>query len=143
MRRIEQQDADEQKYLHAQTIPKRGTGFQPVENMAKMAMPLDQASPSLRDEAATPPAEKKGDLKKQSQFAPAENDAKSFLKGDYDNKPAGGAEENKAKQSQTKPISRSRADQRSEKKQVPGTLPSLSSSLSTSIRHSGFPLSRE
>ena len=100
MRRIEQQDADEQKYLHAQTIPKRGTGFQPVENMAKMAMPLDQASPSLRDEAATPPAEKKGDLKKQSQFAPAENDAKSFLKGDYDKKPAGGAEENKAKQSQ-------------------------------------------
>jgi len=35
-------------------------------------------------------------LKKQSQFAPAPIGVKSFLKGDYDNKPASGAEENKA-----------------------------------------------
>jgi len=35
-------------------------------------------------------------LKKQSQFAPAPIGVKSFLKGDYDNKPASGAEEYKA-----------------------------------------------
>jgi len=35
-------------------------------------------------------------LKKQSQFAPAQNSVKSYMKGDYDNKPAGGAEKNKA-----------------------------------------------
>ena len=67
MRRIEHEDAGEQQYLHAQTIPRRGTGFQPVENMAKMAMPLDQASPSVRDEADTRrQAEEKVDLKKQT-----------------------------------------------------------------------------
>ena len=55
-----------------------------------------------RDVAATQSttAEKKGDLKKQSQFVPGQNGATSFVKGDYDNKPAGGADENKAKQSQ-------------------------------------------
>jgi len=41
----------------------------------------------------------KNNLKKQSQFAPAQNIAKSYMKGDYDNIPASGAEENKAKQS--------------------------------------------
>ena len=67
MRRIEHEDAGEQQYLHAQSIPRRGTGFQPVENMAKMAMPLDKASPSVRDEADTRrPAEEKVDLKKQT-----------------------------------------------------------------------------
>ncbi|HUT45807.1 MAG TPA: hypothetical protein VMX36_05945 [Sedimentisphaerales bacterium] len=35
-------------------------------------------------------------MKKQSQFVPARNDANSYMKGDYDNKPASGAEENKA-----------------------------------------------
>jgi hypothetical protein len=40
-------------------------------------------------------------LKKQSQFAPAQNSTKSYMKGDYDNKPARGAEENKASQSQS------------------------------------------
>ena len=61
-----------------------------------------QASPSLRDEAATrrPPAKKKGDLKKQSQFVPAQVGAKSYVKGDYENKPASRVEKNKAKQSQ-------------------------------------------
>jgi hypothetical protein len=47
-------------------------------------------------------AKKKGDLKKQSQFAQAIIGAKSFMKGDYDNKPANDFEENKAKQSQFK-----------------------------------------
>ncbi len=84
MRRIEQQDVNEQH----------------------------NPSPSLRDEAATQsnslsqsetvtrPAEKQVDLKKQSQFTPAQVGAKSFDKVDYGNKPACGAEENKAKQSQ-------------------------------------------
>jgi len=44
-------------------------------------------------------------LKKQSQFAPAQNGAKSYLKGDYDNKRVCGIAENKANQSQSKPIS--------------------------------------
>ena len=39
-------------------------------------------------------------LKKQSQFVPAQNGVKSFMKGAYGNKPACGAQENKAKQSQ-------------------------------------------
>jgi hypothetical protein len=124
MRRIEQHDADQQPApaipipindnrdeaatRSTQAIHKRGTGFQPVENMAGhvlsgaegMAMPLDQTYPSPRDKAATRPAEKECDLKKQTQFAPAQVDVKSFMKGDYDNKPAGRIEENKANQSQ-------------------------------------------
>jgi hypothetical protein len=53
-------------------------------------------------EAATRrrPAKKKGDLKKQTQFAAAQVDAKSFVKGDYGNMPARGAQKNKANQSQ-------------------------------------------
>jgi hypothetical protein len=39
-------------------------------------------------------------LKKQSQFVPGLNGAKSYLKGDYDNNSPAGDEENKAKQSQ-------------------------------------------
>jgi len=58
--------------------------------------------PSLRDEAATrsTPAEKKADLKKQSQFAVVQLGAKSYIKRDYGNIPAGGCDENKAKQIQ-------------------------------------------
>jgi hypothetical protein len=56
--------------------------------------------PSLKDEAATPKREKHGDLKKQSQFAVVQLGAKSYIKRDYGNKPAGGDEENKAEQSQ-------------------------------------------
>jgi len=73
MRRIEYQDADEQY------------------------MP----SPSLRDEAATRrPAEKKDDLKKQSQLSVVQLGVKSYLKREYEKNPAGDVEENKAKQSQ-------------------------------------------
>ena len=39
-------------------------------------------------------------LKKQSQFAGRRNGVKSYMKGYYGNKPACGAEKNKAKQSQ-------------------------------------------
>jgi hypothetical protein len=69
------------------------------------------------------PREKKGDLKKQSQFAPAKMRANSFLKGDYENKPRPGLG---GKQTQTKPISRSRTSQRNGKKRkiVSGTYPS-------------------
>ena len=112
MRRIEYQDADEQQYLHAQTIPK-AFGF----------------------EAATQPAEKKVDLKKQSQFAPTRMSVKPFVKGDYDNIPDLGAQKNKAKQSQSvrpldvgvelsgrsKLVSRSFIDQRSEKSPAAAT----------------------
>src|SRR4030042_385962 len=120
MRRIEYQDADEQ-YLHAQTIPK-AFGFEAATQSMR-------AYPSLRDEAATQQVEKKVDLKKQSQsrpsagnpkpgylnpkqvekdailkkqsqFVPGLSNATSYLKGDYDKIPAGGGEENKAKQSQ-------------------------------------------
>jgi len=45
--------------------------------------------------------EKEIDLKKQSQFAPAQIDAKSYMKGNYGIIPACGVEENKANQSQT------------------------------------------
>jgi hypothetical protein len=101
MRRIELEGAEQQQTTHSKAVPKRGTGFQPVENMAKMAMPLDKA-PSLRDEAATRcvPAENNSDLKKQSQIAAANSDIKSFMKGDYDKMEADGAEKNKAKQTQ-------------------------------------------
>ena len=46
------------------------------------------------------PAEKQADLKKQTQFAPAEIGVKSPIKDDYDNILAGRLEENKADQSQ-------------------------------------------
>jgi hypothetical protein len=120
MRQIEQNDADQQHNpspslrdeaatRSTQAIHKRGTGFQPVENVVLsgaegMAMPQDQAYPSPRDKAATRPAEKIGDLKKQSQFTPGLMGVMSFVKGDYDNTPAHGAEENKANQSQLEPV---------------------------------------
>jgi hypothetical protein len=130
MRRIEYQDAYEQQYLHAQTIPK-AYGFEAATRSAQdrpspslrdeadtrsapvrtIPIPINdnrdeaatqsmRAYPSLRDEAATRPAEKKSDLKKQSQFAPALIGVTSFMKGDYGNTPVGGVEENKAKQTQ-------------------------------------------
>ena len=95
-----------------------------------------EPSPSQRDEAATREKEKQVDskkqnqsrpsagnpkseylnpkrvkedtvLKKQSQSEPGQNGVTSYVKGDYDNIPAGGADENKAKQSQysaSKPV---------------------------------------
>ena len=69
-----------------------------IQEVAKRQI---QASPSLRDDAVTRPAVKKGNLKKQSQFVQALIDAKSFVQGDYGNMPACGDEENKANQSQS------------------------------------------
>jgi len=59
-----------------------------------------EPSPSVKDEAAAPKTEKQGDLKKQSQYAVVQLGAKSYIKRDYGNKPAGGCDENKANQSQ-------------------------------------------
>ncbi len=53
-----------------------------------------------KQQSATRPAEKKGELKKQTQYIQDLMDAKSLMQGDYDNNPAGGVEENKANQSQ-------------------------------------------
>jgi hypothetical protein len=53
-----------------------------------------------RDVAAAREGEKQGDLKKQSQFSPDLIGVKPFMKGDYDKKPPGGDDENKANQSQ-------------------------------------------
>jgi len=88
IRQIELQDAEQEQAIPIQAIPKHGTDLKPVENMARMAMPQNR------------PKEKKVDLKKQSQFAAAHLVAKSFMKGDYNNMPTGGAEENKPNQSQ-------------------------------------------
>jgi len=46
------------------------------------------------------PSDKEVDLKKQSQFAPAQIGANSFTGEDYENKPSPGLRENKPKQSQ-------------------------------------------
>jgi len=45
---------------------------------------------------SSPPAKEKSDLKKQSQFGVVQLGARSYLKRDYGDIPAGGAEENKA-----------------------------------------------
>ena len=88
MRRIEFEDA-EQQFEPDQTIPSTALRTGPI--------PINDN----RDEAATPtPAEKKVDLKKQSQFVTGQNGATDYEKGDYDNMPTRVVEENKAKQSQ-------------------------------------------
>ena len=66
---------------------------------------LDETSKSsapVKDEAAAraAPAYKLSDLKKQSQFAAAHLAAMPLMKGDYNNNPAAGVEENKPDQSQ-------------------------------------------
>jgi len=86
MRRIEYQDAEQQ--------------YEPSPSLRDEAATRSN-SPSVRNEAATRcPAEKKGDLKKQSQFAPDLMGVTPYVKGDYGKTPAHGIEENKAKQSQ-------------------------------------------
>ena len=88
MRRIEQQDADQQR--------------EPSPSLRDEAATRSN-SPSVRDEAATRKsrlAEKKVDLKKQSQFAPAQIGVMTLIKGGYGNISASGVEENKANQSQ-------------------------------------------
>jgi hypothetical protein len=57
----------------------------------------DQEQPAPE---SSPPAKKKVDLKKQSQFAPTLMGVTSFLKGDYGSKSADRVHENETNQSQ-------------------------------------------
>ena len=63
-------------------------------------------APSVKEEAAghSQPADKLSDLKKQSQFAAAHLGAKPLMKEDYNNNPASGCDENKAKRSQSQAL---------------------------------------
>ncbi len=84
------QEADARKQESAQATPERGTDFQSVENMARMAMPLTQAIRPVSPQTCS------GGLKKRTQYDPALMDVTPFVEGDYGNMPAGGIEENKA-----------------------------------------------
>jgi len=97
MRRIEHEDAG------------AGEQHEPSPSLRdEAATRSTQAYPSARDEAATRrPAEKKGDLEKQTQFAPELMGTTTFLKGDYGKKPVHGAKENKANQACPEPVERS------------------------------------
>ncbi|MHC4426123.1 MAG: hypothetical protein ACYSYV_08510 [Planctomycetota bacterium] len=68
-----------------------------------MALPHDSATKGTDDQIVekivSPEFLRPGDLKKQSQFAPAIMGVKSFVKGDYGNKPRRRPRESKAKQS--------------------------------------------
>jgi len=94
----------EQHYVEQQFEPEQAIHF-PINGDRDVA--ATQSTNDNRDVAATrsPAVEKKVDLKKQSQSDPGQNGATSFVKGDYDNKPAGGADENKAKQTQISALS--------------------------------------
>ena len=75
IRRIEWKEVEKKQFAHEQAIP-QACGF----------------------EAATPT---KGKVKKQTQYVHDLMGVKSLIQRDYGNKPAGGIEENKAKQSQS------------------------------------------
>ena len=92
MRRIEQNDAEQQ---HNPSLRLRSGQAPSLRDEA-----ATQSNSLSQSETATRPAEKKGNLKKQSQFASALMGVTSFVKEDYGNKSAGGVEENKANQSQ-------------------------------------------
>ena len=88
IRQVEQQYAEQEQSIHF-----------PIKGNRDVA--ATQSTKDYREEAATrSPREKNSELKKQSQFPVAHISANSYVKGDYDNKPACEAEENKAKQSQ-------------------------------------------
>ena len=92
IRQLQQQEA-EQEIEPEQTIPSTALRacLEPVERTGPIPINND------RDEAATRPnAEKSRDLKKQSQFVPDLNGAKSYLKVNYDKNPLRGAQQNKA-----------------------------------------------
>ena len=71
-------------------------------NKLQAARKTEQARAAERQSAQEkPPARRhKGDLKKQSQFAPAIMGTKSYARKGYDDKPRSGVSENKAKQTQ-------------------------------------------
>jgi hypothetical protein len=92
IRRIEFEDADEQQPIPDQAIPST--------SLRACLEPVERTGPKAFGFEAATPAEKKVDLKKQSQFAASKVGASSFVKGDYGNKSAGLDGENKANQSQ-------------------------------------------
>ena len=98
MHQIEQQDADEQYE------PDQAIHIPIKDNRDVAATPSvrdEAATPSVRDVAATQSTKKKGELEKQTQYAPELIGVTPFVKRDYGNMPACGIEENKAKQSQS------------------------------------------
>jgi len=86
IRRIEREDAEQR------------------QSTSSLRLRTGQA-PFIRYKAAGPMAgQKKGDLKKQSQFVPGRNGATSDVKEDYDNNPLCGAQENKANRTCTEHV---------------------------------------
>ncbi|MGB2866661.1 MAG: hypothetical protein WBC05_25245, partial [Sedimentisphaerales bacterium] len=69
--------------------------FQVIRRIEIQEVEKQQAAP-FQSETATQPAEKKGKLKKQSQYIQDLMSTKSIMQRDYGNKPAGRIEENKA-----------------------------------------------
>ncbi len=78
--------------------------FQTIHRIEWQEVEKQRAATS-QSEAATQPVVKECKLKKQTQYVQDLTDVKSLMKGDYNNNPAGRIEENKANQSQIKPIS--------------------------------------
>jgi len=122
MRRIEYQDADHEYEPspslrdEAATQSDQAIPIPINDNRDEAATRHSQAYTSKRDEAATRrPAEKKGYLKKQSQFAPELMGTTPFDKGGYGNMPANGDEENKAKQSQFPASAQTKGAEKNEK----------------------------
>ena len=82
--------------------------FQTIHRIEWQEVEKQRAATSLQDspgghltaETATQPVVTKGKLKKQTQYIEDLTDVKSLMEGDYNNKPAGPIEENKANQSQ-------------------------------------------
>jgi hypothetical protein len=68
-----------------------------------------------RDEAAAPKTEKHGDVKKQTQFTVVELGAKTYIKRDYGNKPAGGCDKNKANRSRSQALEQTKEAGKREK----------------------------
>jgi len=117
MRRIEQQDADEQ-YEPSPSLRDEADTRRPAEKKVDLKK-QNQSRPSdgnPKSEYLNPKqVTKDAILKKQTQYAPAKYDAKSYLEGYYENNPAGRIEENKAKQSQSPAHEQNKGAGKSEK----------------------------
>jgi hypothetical protein len=97
-------NGENEQSIRDQVFPRRGTDFQPVENMARSTLSTCSGRALSEVEGmAMPqnrPTEKHGYLEKQSQFASAHVGAKSFVEERYGDKLAVGVKENKANRSQ-------------------------------------------
>ena len=104
--------ATNEDFSHSKVLERLMMYERRIENsMLKMMKELErrqllrqrQEQDAVEEQSASEsgrPAEKEGDLKKQSQFVPALMGATSIVKKDYGNIPAGVARKNKANQSQ-------------------------------------------